>query len=205
MEDLAISPGGQLFGTNFSGILYSISPTTGEATRIGDTGLGDIEALAFSGSTLLGANFHDPTTFYSINTTDASVTPLVTTNPAAGPIRAMAAENGTTVLSVSDTPIFQTLLSTDLNTGATSALGTLGSSSLIPAMGFGLDESFYALDLSGNEYSIDRTNARLTLLALGRPMRTFLNSTAGRGRTHRPTPLPRHPHPSPPEHAGHGP
>ncbi len=163
MEDLAISLKGDAFVTDSHGILYSLNLTTGKASRIGDTGLGDVEALSFRGSTLLGANFHDPTTFYSINVTNAQATPLVTTNPAEGPIRALALENSTTALCVSDASGLQVLTSTDLETGATSTLGPLHSSSIIAAMAFAPDGILYALDASGDEYIVNPTDGALTL------------------------------------------
>ena len=117
---------------------------------------------------VLVANRHmviDPTTFYSINTANATVTPLVTTNPAEGPTRAMAVENSTTVLSVTDTPSFQTLLSTNLETGATSALGTLRpSSSVFAALAFGPDGRLYGIDVSGDVDTINPTNGVLTFV-----------------------------------------
>ena len=163
MEGLALSPTGALFGTDNQGHLYNLSTSTGSATLIGDTHLGDIEGLSFSGTTLVGTNFHNPTTFYSIDTTSASVTALVTTSPAEGPFRDMSVENSTTALAVSDTPSFQTLISTDLGTGATSSLGSLGSS-FFAAIDFGPGGTLYGLDGSGNEYLINPTNAALDLV-----------------------------------------
>jgi hypothetical protein len=163
MEDMAISPTGKAYVTDSHGILYSLSLATGMASRIGDTGLGDIEAITFRGSTLVGANFHDPTTFYSIDVTDAQATPLVTTTPAEGPVRAMALENGNTALCVADASGHQVLTSTNLETGATSTLGTLDSPSIIAAMAFAPDGTLYALDVSGDEYTVNPTDGALTL------------------------------------------
>src|SRR5690349_17350672 len=59
MEGLALSPGGQLFGTDSSGLLYSINPLTGASTLIGDTGRGNVEGLDFNGNTLVGSDFKD--------------------------------------------------------------------------------------------------------------------------------------------------
>ena len=56
LQGLALSPAGRLFGTDAYGGLFSISTTTGAATFIGDTGLGDIEGLSFRGSTLIGTD-----------------------------------------------------------------------------------------------------------------------------------------------------
>ena len=79
LQDLAFSPSGSLFGTDYLGDLYSISKTTGAATFIGSTGVGDIEGLTFRGSTLIGTDFSDlggPTTVYAIDTTTAAATPI---------------------------------------------------------------------------------------------------------------------------------
>jgi hypothetical protein len=165
IEGLAISPDGKVLGTDSRGELYSINSTTGSATFIGKTHLGDVEGLGFRGPTLLGVNFGDPTRVYAIDPTNAHVTPLVTTNPAAGPARAMALENDTTALLVSDTPRFQTLLSLDLETGATSALDTLHpTASVLAAMAFGPDRKLYGIDAIGDEYMISPSNGALTLM-----------------------------------------
>src|ERR1700730_13091799 len=57
LQGLAFSPQGSLFGTDYLGGLYSVSTTTGAATFIGSTGLGDVEGLNFRGTTLIGTNF----------------------------------------------------------------------------------------------------------------------------------------------------
>ena len=49
LQGLAISPTGNLFGTDYLGNLYSVSKTTGAATFIGSTGLGDIEGSPLGG------------------------------------------------------------------------------------------------------------------------------------------------------------
>jgi hypothetical protein len=79
LEGLAISPQGSLFGTDFLGNLFSVSRSTGAATLVGNTGVGDIEGLSFSGTTLIGTNFSNlggPTTVYSINTSTAAPTAI---------------------------------------------------------------------------------------------------------------------------------
>lgn len=164
LEGLAISPSGALFGTDVRGFLYSISTTTGLATPIGDTRLGNIEGLDFNGSTLLGTNFNNPTTFYAINTNNAAVTPLVTTNPAQGVMRAMAVQDPTTALSISDSPTFWSLISTDLTSGATTVLGTI--TPFFGGMDFGPDGVLYGLtsNPAGNEYLINPSNGALSLV-----------------------------------------
>ena len=84
LEGLAATSGGALFGTDDNGILYSVNPTTAVATAIGDTHLGDVEGLVFNVSTLLGSNFTNPTSVYTIDTATAASTLLVTTNPGEG-------------------------------------------------------------------------------------------------------------------------
>jgi DNA-binding beta-propeller fold protein YncE len=66
LEGIAISPGGTLYATDNSGNLYTLNSATGAATLVGSTGIGDVEGLAFDGSTLLGSSFSNPTTIYSI-------------------------------------------------------------------------------------------------------------------------------------------
>jgi hypothetical protein len=167
LEGLAISPTGSLFGTDAFGGLYSISPTTGAATFIGNTGLGDIEGLAFNGTTLIGTNFSNlggPTTVSAINTSTAA--PTTITSFSQGPVRAMAVVNPTTVDVASDSPVSQSLVQVNLMTGTNLNLGQLPSngmavtgSDLISALNFGTDGVLYALDALGNEFMIASNGA----------------------------------------------
>ncbi len=169
LEGLAVSPGGQLFGTDTGGKLFSVNSTTGAATLIGSTGLGNIEGLKFSGNTLLGTNFSNPTTVYSINTSTAAVTPLVTTNPAEGVVRSLALQ-GNTGFMASDSPTFQSLIATDLGTGATSVIGTLtgDDGNVMAAFDFG-GGTLFGLDSAGNEVTINTATGQETVLgSLGR-------------------------------------
>src|ERR1700731_3145926 len=80
LQGLAFSPQGGLFGTDFLGNLFSVSTTTGAATFIGSTGLGDIEGLAFGGTTLIGTNFSNLgglTTVSAIDTATAAATSII--------------------------------------------------------------------------------------------------------------------------------
>ncbi len=162
LEGIAFSPGGTLYGTDASGNLYTINPSTGASTLIGNTGLGDVEGLIFSGNTLLGTNFTNPTTIYSINTSTAGVTPLVTTDPGEGVTRALTLENSNTALIASDSPTFQTLISVNLTTGATTVLGSLGSNGIY-GMDFG-NSVLYGLGQQGAVYTIDPTTGATTLV-----------------------------------------
>jgi hypothetical protein len=164
LEGLAISPGGQLFGTNTAGQLFSLNSTTAQATLIGSTGLGNVEGLKFSGNTLLGTNFSNPTTIYSINTSTAAATPLVTTNPAEGVVRTLALQ-GNTGFMASDTPVFQSLIATSLSTGATSVIGTLtgDDGNLMAAFDFG-GGTLFGLDSAGNEVTINTATGQETVL-----------------------------------------
>src|SRR5205823_5003318 len=128
LEGLAISPGGSLFGTDFTGNLYSVSKATGAATLIGNTGLGDIEGLTFRGTTLIGTNFSNlggPTTVSAIDTTTA--VPTLITSFSQGPVRAMALLNPNTIDVASDSPVSQSLVSVNLLTGTNTPLGQLPS------------------------------------------------------------------------------
>jgi PEP-CTERM motif len=167
LEGLAISPTGSLFGTDAYGSLYSVSPTTGATTLIGNTGLGDIEGLAFNGTTLIGTNFSNlggQTTVSAINTSTAA--PTTITSFSQGPVRAMAVVNPTTVDVASDSPVSQSLVQVNLLTGTNLDLGQLPSnglavtgSDLISALNFGTDGVLYALDALGNEFTISSNGA----------------------------------------------
>jgi hypothetical protein len=159
---LAVSPGGGLFGTDYQGNLFSVSKTTGAATLIGSTGLGDIEGLTFRGTTLIGTNFSDlggPTTVSAIDTTTAA--PTTITSFSQGPVRAMALVNTNTVDVASDSPTSQSLVQVNLLTGTNTSLGQLPSSgaALIAALNFGTDGVLYALDPFGNEFTIASNGA----------------------------------------------
>ena len=154
------SPGGALFGTDDRGNLYSINKTTAATSLIGNTGLGDIEGLDFNGSTLLGTNFgNSPTTVYSINTTTAAATPI--TSFAGRAVDAMAVQNATTILVASEPTSSgpQFLVSVDLLTGADTVLGQLPSTDIATGLDFGTDGNLYEIDLSGNVYIINPSNA----------------------------------------------
>src|SRR6266481_5380271 len=162
LEGLAVSPGGGLFGTDLFGNLFSVSKTTGASTPIGSTGVGDIEGLAFRGTTLIGTNFSNmggPTTVFAIDTTTAATTPI--TSFSQGPVRAMALLNTNTIDVASDTPVSQSLVSVNLLTGANMVLGQLPASGadLIAALNFGSDGVLYALDPLGNDFMISSNGA----------------------------------------------
>jgi len=160
LEGIALSPGGTLFATDDSGNLYTLNKTTGAATLVGNTGLGDVEGLAFNGSTLLATNFFDPTTIYSINTTNASATSVVSANT--GVVRAMSVLNSNDVEVTSDSPVFQSLETINLTTGGVTDIGDLSDPNLLAALAY--NGVLYGLDSLGNEYTINQTNADLTLV-----------------------------------------
>lgn len=167
LQGLAISPTGNLFGTDYLGNLFSVSKTTGAATLIGDTGLGDIEGLTFRGTTLIGTDFSNlggPTTVYSLNRTTAVPTKI--TSFQQGPVRAMALLNTNTIDVASDSPptpslASQSLVQVNLMTGLNTVLGLLPGSGadLIAALNFGTDGMLYALDPLGNDYVISSNGA----------------------------------------------
>jgi hypothetical protein len=167
LQGLAVSPTGGLFGTDYLGGLYSVSKTTGAATFIGSTGLGDIEALTFRGTTLIGTNFSNlggPTTVSAIDT--ATALPTTITSFSQGPVRAMAVLNPNTIDVASDSPVSQSLVQVNLLTGTNLNLGQLPSnglavtgSDLISALNFGTDGVLYALDALGNEFMIASNGA----------------------------------------------
>ena len=144
LQGLAVSPQGSLFGSDYLGNLFSVSKTTGAATLIGSTGLGDIEGLAFRGTTLIGTDFSNLgglTTVSAIDTATAAATPIISFSQ--GPVRATAVSplNSNTIDVASDTPVSQSLVSVNLLTGTNMSLGQLPSAgaALIAALNFGTD------------------------------------------------------------------
>jgi hypothetical protein len=161
LEGLAISPDGNLFGTDTVGNLYSLDTTSGAATLIGNTGLGNIEGLDYNVAILLGTDFNNPTTFYSIDTTTA--TPTAVQSTAQGVTRTMAIQNPTTAFIVSDSPTTQSLVSVDLTTGANTVRGTLAKD--IYAMDFDpLSGTLYGLTSAGHDVIINQADGSLTLV-----------------------------------------
>jgi hypothetical protein len=165
MEGLATAASGQLYGTDDSGYLYLINHDTGQTTLIGSTGQGDVEGLDYDKTRLLGVSLDtDPPVVFSIDTTNATTQPLVTATQDTGGVRAMCVRDNSTVFVVGDGPPAHTLYSINLNTGAVTTIGTLNvAGTLVAAMDF-VDGTLYCLDLAGNEYTINTTNADVTFV-----------------------------------------
>jgi hypothetical protein len=171
LEGLAFSPQGRLFGTDYLGNLYSVSTSTGAASLIGSTGLGDIEGLGFQGSTLIGTNFSNlggPTTVSAINTTTAA--PTTITSFQQGPARAMAVLNSNTIDVASDSPATpslatQSLVQVNLTTGNNTVLGQLpgGGADLISSLSLGTGGTLFALDALGNDFMIASNGAGILI------------------------------------------
>ena len=166
MEGLALSPGGQLFSTDSGGSFYSVNAGTGLATLIGDTGRGNIEGLDFNGSTLLGVDFSDTPTVFSINLATGATTNVITALSATGSIRSMAVLDATHILIRGDgPPNNNTLFRLDLTTGAVTALGTIASSGAdFPGLDFLSDGLLYGMETDGTIYGIDPNTAATTPL-----------------------------------------
>ena len=164
-EGLALSPGGALFGTDASGNLYIISSTTGAATFIGDTGLGDIEGLTFRGSTLIGTDFSGQTSLYALDTATAAPTLLVTTNPGQGVARSLTLLDSNTGLFASDSPPNSSLVTVDLSTGSTTVLSTfVGYPNDQPAAIASIGGTLYGLAENGDEYLINPNTGGFSLV-----------------------------------------
>jgi hypothetical protein len=164
LEGLALSPAGILFATDTNGNLYSINKTSGAATLIGSTGLGNIEGLDFNGNTLIGTNFSSTPKVYSINTTNAAPTLIVTAASSTGVVRTAAVLDSNTLLISTDGPPNDTLSKLDLTTGTVTGIGTLAvNGSTFAAMDFLADGKLYGLDNDGSVWLIDPNTAAVTL------------------------------------------
>jgi hypothetical protein len=164
LEGLAISPDGNLFGTDFLGGLYSINKNTAAGILIGNTGVGNIEGLDFNGATLIGTNFTNPATVYAINTTNAVATPIISFVLLGDPtvlaeVNALAVLDPTRIY-VSESQQF--LGSANLITGNSTVVGQLPTPTA--ALDFGTDANLYSLDIFGNDYIINPTNGSGTLI-----------------------------------------
>jgi hypothetical protein len=155
VEGLALDTNGTLYGTDSNGSLYTLDTTTGAATLIGDTGLGNIEGLAFNGGTLVAANFPYDTTLYELNTNTAAATMIAATAPAVTAVRAMTITGPTSGFLLGDLQSGQGLFSVDPASGATALLGVINPiGSLAAALAAAPGGELYALDMSGNAYSV---------------------------------------------------
>lgn len=171
-EGLALSPGGTLYGTDDTGELWSINTTTAVPTLIGSTGLGDLEALAFVGTTLITAtNAAAGVSVYTLNTSNATPTLLVNTNPLVTDegAAAMTDVDSNTALFIAGyegTP--QTLDSVNLTTGATTVIGSTGLDPVEVQGIFGIAFSggtLYGVGDIGNEYTINPATGAATSFA----------------------------------------
>jgi len=166
-EGLALSPGGLLYCTDADGVLYSVDSNTGTATRIGDTGRDNIEGLDFLGSTLIGIDFLAGTpTVFSMDTSDASTTDIVTATTSIGLVRSMTVLDSNTVLIRADTGATTSdLMDLNLTTGGVSTIGTLSiPGTLMPGLDFALDGTLYGLDDTGAVLTINPSTAGTTVV-----------------------------------------
>jgi hypothetical protein len=165
LEGLAIAPSGSLFATDNAGSLYSLSDATGAATLIGSTGRGDIEGLDFFGSTLVGTDNSSSSTFFSIDTATAVTTNII--QVATGAIRGLDSTGPNSALVISDTPVFQSLQSVNLTTGAVTNIGTLQGTGkdLFFGLDFASDGNLYGLGGNGNIDRIDPATGQTTLIS----------------------------------------
>lgn len=166
-EAIALSPSGQLFGTNTVGELYSVDQLTGASTLIGSTGRGNIEGLDFSGDTLIGIDFNSTPTVFSINTANASTTNIVTSLDSTGATRAMTVLDPNTLLIRTDFGGVNILRSINLTTGVTTVLGDMGpigGEILIPGLDFATDGNLYGLREDGAVLLVNPANAANVLV-----------------------------------------
>ena len=158
-EGIALGPNGTLYGTTSGGVLYSINSTTGAATSIGNTGLGNIEGLDFNGNTLLGVNFSSMPSVYSINLTTGAATLVANADTNTGLVRSMAVLDANTILIRGDANT-NTLFSMDLTSGAVTAIGT--QANRIYGMDFLSNGGLYGLSENGLVFSISAGTGALT-------------------------------------------
>jgi carbonic anhydrase/acetyltransferase-like protein (isoleucine patch superfamily)/streptogramin lyase len=168
MEGLAIAPDGELFGTNRTGDLFRISTTTGSADLVGFTGVGAIIGLDFLGETLLASDGQQIPMIWSIDTTTAESTHLVTVNRPIGMIRSLAVLDVNTVLVTADynpntgsacSDSGNCLVEIDLTTGFATFVGDLAIGAVVSGLDFGADGNLYGTDWLGGLWQIDPSDA----------------------------------------------
>jgi hypothetical protein len=171
LEGLALSPGGQLFGTDSGGGFWQINKATGAATYIGNTLRGDIEGLHFNGTQLLGVSLDsNPPQIFSINLKTAATTNIVTAQRAiSGAARAMTVLDSNHVLISAgspDTNIDHGLYSINLTTGDVELLAqlNLGTTAYLAGLDFDPQGNLYGLDGAGDIWLIDLANSHVTLI-----------------------------------------
>lgn len=157
-ESVALRDDGTLFGATSHGILYTISTSDGSSTLVGNTGLGNIEALDFNGSDLISVDYESTPSFYSLNQNNATATLIVTAQSATGLVRSGCILDSTSMLVRGDSPD-NTLYDVDLGTGAVTAIGAMGVR--IYGMDF-LDSTLYGLRSGGQLFTINQGTGQTT-------------------------------------------
>lgn len=159
LEGLALSPTGELYGTDASDNFYLINRNSGVATLRGGMRFGT-SGLVFDGATLLGISIYAPTIF-SINPANGATTNLITAKTNIQAQAMTLLDSDTVFLSrtgVSNTPLYKVSLST----GDATTVGVLQGYSY--AMGFAPDGYLYTLGDSGALYRVDPNTASQTLI-----------------------------------------
>lgn len=171
LEGLALSPTGQLFGTDVSGNLYRVNKANGVTTLIGNTRLGDIEALRFMGKTLLAFPNTATGLIFSLDTSTAKASAVVATKFRTNGIHAMAiATDRSILISAGLDPnhqlTYHSLYSIDFSSGDVTFIGNLdiGTNVSLAAMDFDSSRQLFGLDQNGNEWIINPTTAAVTLI-----------------------------------------
>jgi hypothetical protein len=166
LEAIAVSPTGELFATDVRGLLYKVNLGSGSAILIGDTGRGNIEGLDFSGNVLLGTDFNEQPSIFSIDTSNATTTDVTLSSRTLGVVRTMATLDADRMLVSTNLPLPNTLYSIELNTGAISRKGNMGSDAgQVSGLDFAVDGKLYGVSDAGHILHVNPADATKTVLS----------------------------------------
>lgn len=188
VQSLAFSPTGVLYATTFGGggsnmNLLTINQTTGAGTIVapitptaGTNTLNAATGLAFTSTGnayLVGRDFNQTGSLYTLNTTTGAVTSLGSTNAVQTQDMAIAPNGNAFAVNIGSAGVAGSLTtrgvrSLDLTTGNTTFLGQPVGGSLVnlTSMTFGPDGTLW-IGGAGNLYTADTTTGALTLQRSG--------------------------------------
>ncbi len=156
--DIAFSPGGTLFGVGLDS-LFSVNPSTGQTTLIGDLGDGPfVNALGFDrAGVLYGAGNN---TLFTINTSTGAASPVGTgAFISAGDLDFV----GNTLFLTSTSPV-SSLVSLDPATAAATPIGPVGFNSVFGLASGSVSTPLFGVTTDGQVLSVDTTTGAGTAL-----------------------------------------
>ena len=152
---------GAIYGTDCASSFYSVNPSTGALSRIGSTGVSDVNALTFSPSgTLYGAVGNQ---LFTLNITTGAASVVGSGSYNAFGDLAFSSSGTLYLTSAAGTGSLASLYSVNASNGAGSMIGPIGFSDI-----YGLafaNGILYGFDLAGDILNINTTTGAGTRIA----------------------------------------